>query len=122
LFEMNDIIDVDIDGDITEINILGVQKKTIDQYGAVSSQCVEEMAQGARKLMGTTYAIATSGIAGPGGGTPEKPVGTVWIAVAGKYGVKTLQMQFRGDRKLNIERFASNALYFFRLEKLNKNI
>lgn len=105
-----------------KISTLGVQKETINQYGAVSSQCVEEMAQGVRKLMGTTYAIATSGIAGPGGGTPEKPVGTVWIAVAGKHGVKTLRLQFRGDRKLNIERFASNALNFFRLEKLNKNI
>ena len=62
--------------------VLGVKHDTLEKYGAVSEQTVREMAEGVRALMQTDYAIATSGIAGPTGGTPEKPVGTVWIAWA----------------------------------------
>ena len=62
--------------------VLGVKHDTLEKYGAVSEQTVREMAEGVRVLMKTDYAIATSGIAGPTGGTPEKPVGTVWIAWA----------------------------------------
>lgn len=62
--------------------VLGVKHDTLEKYGAVSEQTVREMAEGVRALMNTDYAIATSGIAGPTGGTPEKPVGTVWIAWA----------------------------------------
>ena len=62
--------------------VLGVKHGTLETYGAVSEQTVREMAEGARTLMHTDYAIATSGIAGPTGGTPDKPVGTVWIAWA----------------------------------------
>lgn len=62
--------------------VLGVKHNTLEKYGAVSEQTVREMAKGVRALMNTDYAIATSGIAGPTGGTPEKPVGTVWIAWA----------------------------------------
>lgn len=62
--------------------VLGVRHDTLEKYGAVSEQTVREMAEGVRALMNTDYAIATSGIAGPTGGTPEKPVGTVWIAWA----------------------------------------
>ena len=62
--------------------VLGVQQDTLMQYGAVSEQTVREMAEGVRQLMHTDYAIATSGIAGPTGGTPDKPVGTIWIAWA----------------------------------------
>lgn len=65
-----------------KINVLGVNAETIDQYGAVSEETVTQMAEGARKLMKTDFAIATSGVAGPDGGTPEKPVGTLWIACA----------------------------------------
>ncbi|MEG1485278.1 MAG: CinA family nicotinamide mononucleotide deamidase-related protein [Bacteroidales bacterium] len=103
-----------------KINTLGVKRETIEKYGAVSSECVIEMANGVKKLMGTDYAIATSGIAGPGGGTQQKPVGTIWIAIAGKNNTKTFQMIFKGSRNLNIERFASNALNFLRLEIQNK--
>ena len=62
--------------------VLGVKHSTLEKYGAVSEQTVREMAEGVRALMNTDYAIATSGIAGPTGGTPDKPVGTVWIAWA----------------------------------------
>lgn len=97
-----------------KINTLGVDSNTILQHGAVSSECVKEMAEGVRKLMNTTYSIATSGIAGPLGGTAEKPVGTVWIAIAGPDFTETLQLHFRGSRKLNIERFASHSMDFLR--------
>ena len=65
----------------SKIEVLGVKEETLKQYGAVSEQCVLEMAAGARKLTETDIAVATSGIAGPDGGTPEKPVGTVCIAL-----------------------------------------
>lgn len=97
-----------------KINTLKVDSNTILQHGAVSSECVKEMAEGVRKLMNTTYSIATSGIAGPLGGTAEKPVGTVWIAIAGPDFTETLQLHFRGSRKLNIERFASHSIDFLR--------
>ncbi len=73
-----------------KINILGVKKETIEKYGAVSEQCAEEMAYGAARLFGADIAIATTGIAGPSGGTPQKPVGTVFIAyyVLGKITVE----------------------------------
>lgn len=63
-------------------HVLGVEEEALKQYGAVSEQVVRQMAEGARRVLGTDYAVATSGIAGPDGGTPEKPVGTVWLAVA----------------------------------------
>ncbi len=101
-----------------KINTLGVRSEIIDKYGAVSRECAEEMAWGVRKLMKTDYAIATTGIAGPDGGSAEKPAGTVWVAVAGKRGIRSVKFTFKGDRKLNIERFSSHALNFFRLAKL----
>ena len=63
-------------------NVLKVNREYLDTYGAVSEQVVVSMAHGVKQLLNTDYAIATSGVAGPTGGTPEKPVGTVWIAVA----------------------------------------
>ena len=68
--------------------VLGVKHDILEKYGAVSEQTVREMAEGVRTLMNTDYAIATSGIAGPTGGTPDKPVGTVWIAWATPKGTK----------------------------------
>lgn len=90
-------------------NLLGVKEETLKEFGAVSEQTVIEMAEGVKKLAGANYSIATSGIAGPGGGTPDKPVGTVWIAVSGKYETKTKLFHFRNDRAINIERTVAQA-------------
>jgi nicotinamide-nucleotide amidase len=98
-----------------KMGVLGVNKKVLDTYGAVSEQCVREMAEGVRKRLNTTYSIATSGIAGPGGGTKEKPLGTLWIAASGPKGTVTMTKAFRNTRAVNIKRFASGALDFFRL-------
>ena len=99
--------------------VLGVPEEIIQEFGAVSSECVGAMAEGVRKLTGTDFSVATSGIAGPGGGSDEKPVGLVWIGVSSQSGTQTYKLTFNSDRKRNIERFASSALYkiFKKLEK-----
>ena len=79
------------------------------------------MAEGVRRLTGSDFSVATSGIAGPGGGSEEKPVGLVWIGVSSKMGTETFRMIFKSDRKRNIERFASSALNILRM-KLIKEI
>ncbi len=82
---------------------LGVMPETLAQYGAVSRQTAEEMAIGAHQTIGTDYGIATTGIAGPGGGTPEKPVGTIWIAVSSKEKTISKKLQLGNNRLTNIE-------------------
>lgn len=91
-------------------NVLGVSRNDISAHGAVSRQVVESMAKGAAKLMRTDCAIATSGIAGPDGGTPVKPVGTVWIAV--KYGDTLVSecLHFKGDRNTVIENATNHGM------------
>jgi nicotinamide-nucleotide amidase len=101
-------------------NVLGVSENDLDQYGAVSRQVVEQMAKGALKVLGCDYAIATSGIAGPSGGTPEKPVGTVWIAVAGKEKVTSKEYHFTNQRELNIRYTVTTSLLML-LEELKTN-
>ncbi|HLT89279.1 MAG TPA: competence/damage-inducible protein A [Sphingobacterium sp.] len=93
-----------------KMDILGVSPDTLVQYGAVSEPTVKEMAEGAKRVFGTDYAIATSGIAGPGGGTETKPVGTVCIAVAGRSETRTQTFHFKNDRAINIERTVIAAL------------
>ena len=100
--------------------VLGVPAEIIAKHGAVSSECVAAMAEGVRRLTGSDYSVATSGIAGPGGGSEEKPVGLVWIGVSSAKGTETYKMVFRSDRKRNIERFASSALNLLRVKLVNE--
>ena len=100
--------------------ILGVPSEIIEKHGAVSSECVAAMAEGVRRITGSDFSVATSGIAGPGGGSEDKPVGTVWIGVSSTRGTDTYKMVFKGDRKRNIERFAANALNLLRITVVNE--
>lgn len=95
--------------DIKE-KVLGVKAVDLDEQGAVSQAVVEQMALGAKALLGTDYALATSGIAGPEGGTVDKPVGTVWLAMASPEGVWSKQFQFGTIRERNVQRSAETAL------------
>lgn len=104
-------------------DMLGVSMSDIEQYGAVSETVARQMAAGALERFGTDYAISTTGVAGPGGGTPEKPVGTVWMAVAwradsGKTETFARLMRFSELREQNIERAATHALNMLRLHLL----
>lgn len=90
--------------------ILGVSPEDIENYGAVSSQVVEQMALGACKVLNTHYAIATSGVAGPTGGSDEKPVGTVWIAWAGNGKVISHKFLFGNNREHTIIRTAETGI------------
>ena len=94
--------------------VLGVPEEIIRENGAVSEECVKAMAEGVRRITGSDFSVATSGIAGPGGGSEEKPVGLVWIAVSSQKGTEACRMVFKGDRKRNIDRFAANALNLLR--------
>ena len=100
--------------------VLGVSEEIIAEHGAVSMECVKAMAEGVRKLTGSDFSVATSGIAGPGGGSDEKPVGLVWIAVSSQMGTETFSLLSKGDRKRNIDRFASNALNILRMKIKNE--
>lgn len=94
-------------------NVLKVSKEYLNQYGAVSEQVVAQMVCGVKQALQTDYAIATSGIAGPDGGTPEKPVGTVWIALATPKKVNTLCLHLRGDRETITDTATNLALVKF---------
>lgn len=86
-----------------KVNLLGVKPATLEAHGAVSEACVKEMAEGARKLFNADIGASSSGIAGPGGGSEEKPVGTVWIAFADGKETITKKLQLTQNRLLNIE-------------------
>lgn len=90
--------------------VLGVNPQDIAEHGAVSEQVVLQMADGVRRLMGTDYAVATSGIAGPGGGTPENPVGTVWIAVSTPEKTFARKFAFSFTRERNIGKATVKAI------------
>jgi nicotinamide-nucleotide amidase len=91
-------------------SLLGVQPKTIENFGVVSKQVVEEMVLGVQKLMNVDYALATTGIAGPSGGTETVPVGTIWAAVASPNGVHSVKYQLGTERLWNIKRSSSAIL------------
>lgn len=95
----------------SKMEMLGVKKETLSAFGAVSEQVVAEMAEGMRKVLNCTYGIAVSGVAGPGGGSEDKPVGHVWIAVAGEARTHCQLYRFGQDRQINIERASAAALY-----------
>ena len=93
-----------------KVDVLGVKPVTIQSFGVVSKQVVEEMALGIQRVMKVDYAIATSGIAGPTGGSIEKPIGTVWTAVATPNGIQSIKHQMGTERLWNIKRSASATL------------
>lgn len=95
-------------------SVLNVNAQTLESTGAVSEETVKQMAQGALLRMNTDYVIATSGIMGPDGGTADKPVGMVWVAVGNHQKITTQQFNFRFDRQRNIELTATNALNLLR--------
>jgi nicotinamide-nucleotide amidase len=97
-----------------KMQLLGVKASTIEKYGAVSQQTVKEMAEGSRKLFATDYSVATSGIAGPDGGSDEKPVGILWIAVASEKEVVCEKRVFGDNRTINIKRFSLASLNLLR--------
>lgn len=97
-----------------KVKVLGVKQSTLEAHGAVSEETVKEMAQGAITQFDTDYSIAVSGIAGPGGGTPEKPVGTVWLAVASREKVVTRHYNFPASRAINIGISATMGLALVR--------
>ncbi len=97
-------------------DLLGVRTETLEKYGAVSREVVIEMAKGAKAGLKTDYSLAVSGIAGPDGGTKEKPVGTVWLALAGPQGTEAKLFYFGEHRGRNIRRSALAALNMLRLK------
>jgi nicotinamide-nucleotide amidase len=97
-----------------KMNQLNVKPATLKKHGAVSEETVKEMVQGALDLLKTDLAIAISGVAGPDGGTPEKPVGTIWIAIGDKNNTKTYQLNLWKDRMKNIEYTTTVALNVIR--------
>ena len=92
--------------------VLGVPAETIGKYGVVSSEVAAAMAEGVRRLTGSDFSVATTGLAGPGGGDGVNPEGTVWVAVATPTVTKTKKFLYHNDRKRNIQRFAASALHF----------
>jgi nicotinamide-nucleotide amidase len=100
-------------------NLLGVATESLEKYGAVSEQVVREMAEGIRRKMNTDFSVATSGIAGPTGGTEEKPVGTLWIALAGPANTVAEKFVFGDNRERNIIRSSQTALQSLRKSILN---
>jgi nicotinamide-nucleotide amidase len=103
-----------------KIRLADVSEQSLTQYGAVSKEVAEEMAKGGRIRLQTDYCISITGIAGPDGGSDEKPVGTVWIALANENQVIAKRFNFGSDRAINRERSVAQAismLYDMLIEK-----
>lgn len=99
-------------------DVLGVDEGILASVGAVSAECASAMASGVRKLLKTDLAVSITGIAGPGGGTAEKPVGLVWFGAASKYGVRTEKAIFQGDRESVRRQAVVHALGMLTVEGL----
>jgi len=97
---------------IAKHELVNVNKEIFDTVGAVSKECVEQLARHTRELFHSDYSIAVSGIAGPGGATAEKPVGLVWVAISDENGVYSKEFRFGDDRQRNITMTSSAALHF----------
>jgi nicotinamide-nucleotide amidase len=98
----------------TKINIIGVKAATLERYGAVSPQVAEEMALGGRKVLAVDVCLADTGIAGPGGETPDKPVGLFYLGLAHRGGAFSRRHEFHGDRDQNKQSAAAAALGWLR--------
>ena len=98
----------------TKQDMLGVDAQTIAQFGAVSKETASQMVKGALRVLKTDYALVTTGIMGPDGGTADKPVGTVWVGVGNAGKTETHHFHFRFDRQRNMELTATNALNILR--------
>lgn len=95
-------------GNEAKVALLGVERELLRLHGAVSAPCAQAMAEGCRAKFGATFALATTGIAGPGGGTPAKPVGLVYVALASPEGTRVKEHRFSGSRD-EVRRQASDA-------------
>ena len=103
-----------------KMHVLGVREADLKKYGAVSEAVALQMAQGARRVTGAQWAVATTGVAGPGGGTAQKPVGTVWIAVAGPESTYAQEFHFASTRERNIAKAGVAALELLLQQITNK--
>ena len=97
-------------------SMLGVDRETLERYGAVSEQVAKQMAEGAKERLRSTFAVSATGIAGPSGGSPEKPVGTVWVACAGPSGTVSRKLQLGTLRDVNIQLTAMHVMNLLRQE------
>jgi PncC family amidohydrolase len=102
-----------------KVHLLGVHQETLDKFGAVSSETVIEMARGVRNTLSADIGISVSGIAGPGGGTPEKPVGTVWIGLSTPKEELARHFHWTGNR-LDVKEQSARAALMLLLEYLQK--
>ena len=93
---------------------LGVPMEILTAHGAVSAECAAAMAEGVRARLGATWGLSVTGIAGPGGGTPQKPVGLVYVGIAGPAGTETRELHLHGDRERVRQRAATRALHLLR--------
>ncbi len=98
----------------TKISLVGVKEETINKFGAVSSQVAEEMAQGGRRVLSVDICLADTGIAGPSGATPGKPVGLFYIGLSYQAGTYSRKYSFHGDREQNKQDAAQAALSWLR--------
>ena len=97
--------------DETKKRLLNVNAETLEAYGAVSEETVTEMVKGVREAIGVDFAVATSGIAGPTGGTPDKPIGTIWIAAGNAEEVITIKLEGDNGREKNVHNATAKALH-----------